>query len=156
TATIDPQIPIRLTSVGGNEWQPSVSAGGKGLVFAREDDGIFLISTTGRVSRVTTTDARFKDAHPAISPDGARVAWVREDRTKPIGQTNFFENSVWMANFDGKNAAPLQPDRAHSGVIQDAPVFDPDPSRTRIAWSEFNAETFTPSGPADFGIFLFD
>jgi hypothetical protein len=155
-ATIDPQIPVRLTSASGNEWQPSVSAGGNSLAFVKEDDGILLISASGRISRVSTSDARYKDAHPAVSPDGARVAWVREDHSQPIGKTGFYTNTVWMANFDGKNAAPLVPERAMAGVIQDAPVFDPDPSSPRIAWSEFNATTLSPAGPSDYGIFVYD
>jgi hypothetical protein len=154
--TIAPQVALRLTSAGGNEWQPSVSAGGNGLVFAKEDDGIFLISTSGRVSRVSSSSDRYKDSHPAISFDGARVAWVREDHQKPIGSTGFFENFIMMANFDGKNAAPLQQTRADTGVVQDAPVFDPVSGSTRIAWSEFNATTIGPAGPVDFGVFLYD
>lgn len=150
-ATIDPQPILRLTFADGNEWQPSVSRGGNGIVFAREDDGIFLINTSGRVSRVSTSGNRFKDSIPAISPDGARVAWVREDRSRPIGESGFFETSVMIANYDGSDAREALP---RAGVVQDAPVFDPNPASLRVAWSEFNAITFGPGGPTDFGIWV--
>lgn len=151
-ATIDPQPVVRLTHAPGNEWQPSVSRGGKGIVFAREDDGIYLISTSGRISRVSETNGgQFKDSLPAISIDGARVAWVREDQRRAIGGTQFHETYVMMANFDGKEAKPVS---ARAGVIQDAPVFDPMPTSTRLAWSEFNPTTITVEGPQSFGIWV--
>src|SRR5262245_43985408 len=51
--TIDPQPVQRLTEATGDETQPSVSKGGNGIVFARSGDGIFLINTSGRITRIS-------------------------------------------------------------------------------------------------------
>ncbi|MCK6550237.1 hypothetical protein L6R52_30660 [Myxococcota bacterium] len=151
--TTDPQPLVRLTNASGNEWQPSVSRGGNGFVFARPDDGIFLVSTSGRITRVSDVADRYKDSLPALSFDGTRVAWVREDRLQPIGETGFFETFVMMANFDGTEARVLSP---RPGIIQDAPTFEPRTDASRIAWSEFNVATITGAGPSDYGIWIHD
>lgn len=148
-----PVAPVRLTNASGNEWQPSVSAGNNGIVFVREGDGIHLISPSGRVSRVSNPGDRYHDSIPAISPDGALVAWVREDTLKPIGNSGFNETVVMIANFDGKNARAVSP---KPGIIQDAPTFSPDPRSHQLAWSEFNATTIGPAGPVDYGIWVHD
>src|SRR5688572_8725205 len=64
--TIDPQPLVRLTEASGSEWQPSVSKGGNGIVFAREGDGIFLINTSGRISRISNAEDkdRVRDSLP--------------------------------------------------------------------------------------------
>jgi hypothetical protein len=153
-ATTVAQPIIRLTHGDGNEWQPSVSRGGKGIVFAVEDNGIFLINTSGRISRISNVkDTGFKDSLPSISFDGARVAWVREDTTKPIGDSGFFETYVMLADFDGTDPRPASP---RTNVIQDAPVFEPTENGSKLAWSEFNATTLGGAGPTDFGVYIHD
>lgn len=153
-ATIDPQPVRRLTHARGHEWQPSVSRGGNGIVFARDQDGIFLINTSGRISRISeTTDAmQVRDSLPSIAFEGTKVAWVREDLTKPIGQTTFFETYIMVADYDGGNAHPVQP---NAGVVQDAPVWEPEGS-SRLAWSEFDVGTLGAVGPSIFGVYLHD
>jgi hypothetical protein len=150
--TIEPQLIARVTHASGNEWQPSVSRGGNGIVFARENDGIYLISTSGRVSRVSSADgSRFADSIPAISTDGAQVAWVRADKSKPSG--SFFESAVWVASFDGRNAHAVNP---RAGVVQDAPAFDPADTSKSLAWTEFSLSSIGPAGPVHFGIWIQD
>jgi hypothetical protein len=78
---------------------------------------------------------------------------VREDRGHPIGMTGYYETVIMMANFDGKETKAVSP---KMGVVQDAPVFDPMPTSTRIAWSEFNPSTITVEGPQSFGIWIHD
>lgn len=145
---------LKLTEAPGHEWQPSVSAGGQGIAFARRGDGIHVITPSGRVKRVSDTrDTRFFDSLPAISPDGSRIAWVREDTSKPVGDGTFHETVIMLANFDGTEARALQP---RPGVVQDAPVFAPQLRSTRVAWSEFNAENLTAVGPSSYGVWVHD
>jgi hypothetical protein len=144
----------RLTNTGGNEWQPSVSAGGKAIAFARQDEGIFLITESGRIKRISdVSDSKLKDSLPAVSADGLWVAWTREDLDRPIGESGFSETYIMLAKFDGSDARPISPS---PGVVQDAAAFEPRGSSTKIAWSEFNATTVDAGGPRDYAIQLHD
>ncbi len=144
----------RLTSSRGDEWQPSVSAGGRALAFARKDDGIFLITESGRISRISDTKGTaFADSLPAVSFDGVKVAWVREDFGRPLGDGGFVETYIMIANFDGSDAHAVSP---REGAVQDAPVFEPLPRSSQLAWSEFAVSTLTSGGPQDYGIWVHD
>jgi hypothetical protein len=144
----------RLTESKGDEWQPSVSAGGRAIAFAKKEDGIFLISESGRIARISDTrGTNFKDSIPAVSYDGVKVAWIREDFDRPLGDTGFVETFVMLANFDGSDARPVSP---RPGAIQDAPVFEPIPRSNQLAWSEFAVATLTSGGPQNYGIWVHD
>lgn len=148
---------VRLTDTLNDEKQPAVSQNGLGMAFAGSD-GIYVItSPEGRVKQITDTGGTtFADSNPCVSPLADRVAWVREDTSKPIGETGFFETFVMAANFDGTDVRELGP---KPGVVQDAPAFDPstDPGRTRIAWSEFAPSSIVGgAGPTEYGVFVFD
>lgn len=153
--TVSPQPLFPLTDANGDEWQPSVSPGGNGIAYARPDDGIFLIDTSGRITRITDAGNRFVDSLPAVSHDGAFVAWVREDTDREIGGTGFFETQVMIARSDGSNARAIQP---KPGIVQDAPRFEPEAGSWRIAWSEFNPQTIGPggTGPQVYGLWVHD
>lgn len=152
--TLDAQPAIRLTDAGGDEWQPSVSPGGQGLAFSRPGDGIFYIDTNSRVRRISDTGGTsFADSSPAVSWDGSRIAWVREDTDRPIESSGFFETEIWMANFDGSDARALSPT---AGTVQDAPKFAPGRNASTLAWSEFSALDLTAAGPQRFGVRIFD
>jgi hypothetical protein len=59
-----------------------------------------------------------------------------------------------LANFDGTGEQKVAP---KDGVIQDTPVFDPTPTSTKLAWTEFNATTFVAGfGPKDYGVWIQD
>jgi hypothetical protein len=73
--------------------------------------------------------------------------------TKPIGDTGFFETIVMVADFDGGNVRPVEP---HPGIVQDAPVWEPRDGGTKLAWSEFDANSLGSVGPSTFGIYLHD
>jgi len=151
-------VPLfRLTESTNNEYQPAVSGDGAGMAFAGED-GIYVItSPEGRISRITdTTATTFVDTLPAVSYKADRVAWVRADTSRPIGETGFVESYIMIANFDGTDVHEVGPT---PGVIQDAPAFDPrpDPNATRLAWSEFDAASVAPNvGPTVYGIWVYD
>lgn len=151
---VDAQPVVRLTDASGDQWQPSVSPGGNGFVYAAKDDGIFLVTTSGRIRRITNTKGEaFKDSLPALSFEGDRVAWVREHTDEPIGDTGFFQTSIYMSNADGTELRELT--RAVN-TIQDAPKFEPRFGATRIVWSEFAADTLAAQGPQDYGVRIFD
>lgn len=148
---------VRLTDSIANEKQPAVAKNGLGMAFA-SDDGIHVISAPeGRIRRISdTSGTTFLDSHPSLSPRADRVAWVREDTSKPIGESGFFQSWVMIADFDGANVREVNP---KPGVVQDSPVFDPsdDPKRTRLAWTEFAGATVVPGGgPTDYGVAVFD
>lgn len=149
-----PQGFVRLTEDGGDERQPSVSKSGNALAFATSD-GIHVVSSSNLVKRVSDTrDTPFADSLPSLSVNGDRVAWVREDTSRPIGDTGFFEAFIMMANADGSDPRALDP---RTGIVQDAPVFDPDTRKTRLAWSEFDPTSIQPGvGPRNYGLRVFD
>jgi hypothetical protein len=145
---------LRLTEAGGDEWQPSVSPGGRSLAFAKKDNGIFLVTESGRIKRISDTrSTKFKDSLPAVSYDGVRVAWVREDYSRPIGDSGFAETFIMIATFEGEDVHAVNP---REMSIQDAPVFDPTPRSDQLAWSEFSVRTLTNAGPQDYGIWVHD
>lgn len=142
-----------LTNSGGKEWQPSVSRGGSGIAYAR-DDGIYFIATSGRIRQISHTDGTgFHDSLPAVSFDGSEVAWVRENSKSRIGDSRFFETMIMVAPTNGGPAQAVNP---RPGVVQDAPAFEPLAGSRRIAWSEFNAQTLGPQGPIDYGVYVHD
>ena len=98
-------------------------------------------------------DTNFADSNPAVSFDGTRVAWEREDKSRPIGNSGFFETFIMMANADGSDARSLSP---LAGVVQTAPRFEPTRSGNRVVFSEFSAATIGVNGPVDYGIRWFD
>ncbi len=149
--------PVRLTDTAGNETQPSVAGSGSGIAYAGAD-GIYVItSPEGRIARITdTSETDFVDSLPAVSYNADRVAWVRADTSRPIGETGFVETYIMMANFDGTDVVEVAPS---PGIIQDAPAFDPrpDPAATRLAWSEFLASSVAPGlGPTIYGVQVYD
>lgn len=153
-ADVSPQPFLRVLDAPGNQWQPAVSRSGRAIAFA-SDSGIFLITADGRIQRISDSrDTTFVDSLPAVSADGAFVAWVREDENKPIGETGFFEAAIWLARTDGTEVRALEP---RAGVVQDAPVFSPSSNDRRIAWSEFAPESIVSSfGPTIYGVYVFD
>lgn len=144
---------LQLTTTPGNEVQPSIAASGAALVFARQEDGIFYVNAAGEIRRISDVrGTSLRDSLPAVSTDGDRVAWVREDTARPISEL-FFATEVWVANFDGTDARAVSPDPL---IVQDAPVFEPVDGTTRLAWSEFNATTVGPTGPTAYGVRVYD
>ena len=146
--------PLRITDTPGNEWQPTVARNGGGMAFVK-DGNIHVITSSGRIRQITDNDdSGIIDSLPAVSTDARTVAWVREDSTRAIGNTGFFETYIMMADFDGSNIREVAPE---SGIIQDTPTFDPAPGSTRLAWSEFDANSLLgANGPSIYGVRIFD
>lgn len=145
---------VRVTDAGGDEWQPSVGYNGTGIAFVKDFE-IHVITSSGRVRKISDISGTdFKDSLPAVSRNAQRVAWVREDTDRPIGNSGFSETYIMIANFDGTEQRKVEP---RDGTVQDAPVFDPARDATRLAWSEFRPDTFIAgSGPTEYGVRVFD
>ena len=83
----DPGVPPQitpLTSLPGDEFQPSFSPDGKQIVYVwsgenGENRDIYIQSLDGGQPRRLTTNAA-EDLSPVWSPDGARIAWLRRGR----------------------------------------------------------------------------
>lgn len=151
---IGEQRPIQLTNTTTDDVQPSVARDGSRFVFARRGEGIHIVDADGGVRQLSDThDQPFIDTLPAVSAEGDRVAWVREFTDRPVGNTGFFEAQIWVVNSDGSDARAVNP---KSGMVQDAPSFEPVTRSTRLVWSELNPATIGQNGPQDYGIWLHD
>lgn len=146
--------PIQLTTTNTDDNQPSLAGNGSAIAFARRERGIHLIRSDGTIRQISDTEGTsFVDTLPAVSFDGDRVAWVRENTRQQIGSSGLFETAIWVANADGSNARAINP---KSEVIQDAPAFEPATGSSRLAWSEFNATTLGRLGPTSYGVWVHD
>ncbi len=124
------------------------------MVFAQEGNGIFFVDQTNRVIRISDTQgSSFRDTLPAVSHDAKKIAWVRQDLDQKIGTSGFVETFIVLANNDGSGQTRVSPS---PGVIQDAPAFEPLAGGTRLAWSEFRAESVGAGGPTEYGVRIHD
>ena len=70
----------RLTNNPADEWDPSWSPGGKGIVFSSKRDRnseIYVMDADGGNQRRLTINRR-NDWHPSWSPDGERIAFASD------------------------------------------------------------------------------
>lgn len=106
------------------DWHPD----GNQLVFARRYYGrgefdIWTAEPGGtNVVNLTSADSGSLDEYPRYSPDGAQIAWVRNDR-------------IWLMDADGGNQAALTPD----GLMAEQPHWSPDGSWIVFAGREIEA-----------------
>lgn len=82
------------------------------------------------------TNNTVQDQYPAISPDGQRIAFVRQDSESPT-----LDNDIWVMNIDGSNQQML----TENTVDDKRPVWSPD--GTQIAFE---------SGKESFSIYVMD
>jgi len=113
---IDGSDLIRLTTHPAADSDPTVARGT--VVFLSERDGNAELYSMplagGQERRLTRTAAR--ELHPALSPDGVRLAFVRgTDLTR-----------MFVANADATGATRPDPTHGHDGTLENAPAWHPD------------------------------
>ena len=115
-----------LISGGGRNLDPSYSADGERIVFARApsmtEAQIWVASHDGSGETQLTSDPTQIDNNPSFSPDGSRIAFQRDIAG---------DDQIWIMNADGSDQTQLTfPGAdAHEGL---EPTFAPD---GRIAYS---------------------
>ena len=92
----------RLTHTGNNG-QPAWSPSGHGIVFVSRRDGdmeIFTMGPAGGDLKKLTHNGRI-DTHPSWSPDGARIAFVRDFRFLRFETDPVIGAELWLMDANG-------------------------------------------------------
>jgi Tol biopolymer transport system component len=119
-ARIDGADTLRLTSDTADDRQPT-SAGGT-IVFVSNRDGnaelYSLPAEGGSPTRLTVTAANEGD--PALSPDGTRLAYTRDDGGVP---------RLWIANANGSGGVRVTDSLDFGGALDASPSWSPGSDR---------------------------
>ncbi len=112
TVKIDGRDLINLTNGIGINRSPSWSPDGRQIVFSRTEDftntgtnfDLWLMDADGgnRIHLTGGFDESYQEAHPAWSPDGEQIAFIRQ-RFSEGG----VDTQLWLMNADGSNAREL-------------------------------------------------
>jgi hypothetical protein len=145
---------------GSYDYQPDVSADGKGVVFTRYNGAAMelwrLDLTTGREQALTSGGA--VNVEPRLSPDGKRIAWVSTEGT---GHFNLFIADIGSGGLS--NARPLlgerksEVNRYYYSAFDHAinPSWSPDGTRIyfvsnrEVAWGTGDLWSVSIADPAD-------
>ena len=113
-ARVDGTDTVRLTADTADDRQPT--SGGGIIVFVSNRAGnaeLYSMPASGGTStRLTTTAANESD--PALSPDGARLAYTRDDGGLP---------RLWIANADGSGAVRVTDSLDFGGAVDASPTW---------------------------------
>lgn len=119
-AKIDGTDSLRLTADTADDRQPT--SGGGMIVFVSNRDGngelYAMPATGGAATRLTFTPAN--EAYPALSPDGTRLAYTRDDG----GLTR-----LWIANADGSGPVRVTDSLDFGGAVDVTPTWAPGSDR---------------------------
>ncbi|HEX4562186.1 MAG TPA: hypothetical protein VH113_10185 [Gemmatimonadales bacterium] len=111
---------LQLTADTADNSQPTSAA--NIIVFVSNRDGNAELYTMpavgGTATRLTFTAAN--EANPALSPDGTRLAYTRDDG----GVTR-----LWISHADGSNAAPVTDSLDFGGAVDASPTWAPGSDR---------------------------
>ncbi|HEX7051369.1 MAG TPA: hypothetical protein VF188_14275 [Longimicrobiales bacterium] len=106
----------RLTTHAGEDFDPTIA--GDVVVFVSDRDGndeLYALPLAGGGERRLTATG-VPEKHPALSPDGSRLAFVRGS-----GLTR-----LYVANADASQAERPDPEHGHDGTLEVAPAWSPD------------------------------
>lgn len=119
-ARIDGADTLRLTSDTGEDRQPTSAAGAIVFVSNRDGNGELYVMPEGggSATRLTTTAAN--EADPALSPDGTRLAYTRDDGGVP---------RLWIANANGSGAVRVTDSLDFGGAVDVSPAWSPGSDR---------------------------
>jgi len=116
-----------------------------GQTFEPADSGLYLVGRHGATAdgftRVTVfpgPDFNGADDEPDFSPDGTRIAFVRESVTRETGPAG--ESAVYVVGLDGSGLRQLTP----ASLDAETPRWSP--RRTRIVF-DVNAEEHDAAHP---------
>lgn len=133
-AALDGRDTARLTTHPGDDRDPTVAGGTVVFVSYRDGNGeLYAIPVDGGPpARLTTTAAN--EADPALSPDGARLAYVRTTGGVP---------KLWVADDDGGNAVRVTVEFGFDGSIEASPGWSPRGDRiVFVSTAEGSADLF--------------
>jgi len=119
-AKIDGTDSLRLTPDSADDRQPT--SGGGVIVFVSNRDGngelYAMPATGGSATRLTFTTAN--EAYPALSPDGTRLAYTRDDG----GLTR-----LWISSADGSGSVRVTDSLDFGGAVDVSPTWAPGSDR---------------------------
>ncbi|HWH02398.1 MAG TPA: hypothetical protein VN674_01815 [Gemmatimonadales bacterium] len=111
---------LQLTTDTSDNSQPT--SAGSAIVFVSSRDGNAELYTMpasgGAPTRLTFTAAN--EANPALSPDGTKLAYTRDDGGLP---------RLWISDADGSNAARATDSLDFGGAVDASPTWAPGSDR---------------------------
>ena len=121
----------QLTS-NSSSGNPSFSPNGEKIAYAASygagTRGIYVMNRSGTAKKALTDNNNLPEYGPAWSPDGTKIAFIRQERVStPEGQSDV-QVDVWVMNADGSEQKKLTDDFNNEG----APTWSPE--GTKIAF----------------------
>lgn len=119
-AGIDGADTLRLTPDTSDDRQPTSAAGVVVFVSSRDGNGELYVmpATGGTAVRLTFTPAN--EADPALSPDGTKLAYTRDDGGLP---------RLWIANANGSGTFRATDSLDFAGAVDASPSWAPTSDR---------------------------
>ncbi len=136
-AALDGGDLVRLTTHEGADFDPTVA--GDVVVFVSDRDGNEELYRTTLVggAEVRLTKTSVPEKHPALSPDGTRLAFVR----------GFGLTRLYVAAADATGAQRPDPTHGHDGTLEVSPAWSPDgTSLAFVSTAHGNPDLFVWSG----------
>jgi TolB protein len=121
----------QLTSASGSG-NPTFSPNGEKIAYAANygagTRGIYVMNRSGNAKKALTNSNNCPEYGPTWSPDGTKIAFIRQEQVStPEGQSDW-QVDVWVMNADGSEQKKLTDDFNDEG----APTWSPD--GTKIAF----------------------
>lgn len=110
--------PVGRDNDGGN---PNWSSDGSKITFVSAEWDIYVMNSDGSNTKRLTASPDF-EADPALSPDGSKIAYVRD---LPVGQGQILQK-IFIMNADGTDKHQLRPEQTFSDYNPD---WSPDGSK---------------------------